>query len=129
MPQNSNKGTYSHAWQVVLLGCGMDTRPFRLGWPPGTLLFLLAPSEVHDAAKQTLKAAGATAPRGCLLRRVPIDLEVRVLCSTCVIHAAFCGRGDVADQTLSCLKTRMHKFREHVRLSAGPMRWTESSNS
>jgi O-methyltransferase involved in polyketide biosynthesis len=63
--------------QVVLLGCGMDTRPFRLGWPRGTLLFLLAPGEVHAAAEQALRAAGAAVPSGCLLRRVPIDLEVR----------------------------------------------------
>ena len=62
--------------QVVLLGCGMDTRPFRLGWPRGTLLFLLAPGEVHAAAEQALRVAGAAVPSGCLLRRVPIDLEV-----------------------------------------------------
>lgn len=61
--------------QVVLLGCGMDTRPFRLGWPVGTVLFLLAPQDVHDAGEQVLRAAGATVTRGCLLRRVPIDLQ------------------------------------------------------
>lgn len=62
--------------QVVLLGCGMDTRPYRLGWPMGTVLFLLAPQEVHDAGEQALRAVGATVTRGCLLRRVPIDLQV-----------------------------------------------------
>ncbi len=62
--------------QVVLLGCGMDTRPFRLPWPVSTVLFLLAPAEVHAAAAAALKAAGAAVPRGCLLRRVPIDLQV-----------------------------------------------------
>lgn len=62
--------------QVVLLGCGMDTRPFRLGWPRGTLLFLLAPGEVHAAAERALRGVGAAVPSGCLLRRVPINLEV-----------------------------------------------------
>ena len=32
--------------QVVLLGDGYDTRPFRLPWPPGTVIFLAAPGEV-----------------------------------------------------------------------------------
>jgi Leucine carboxyl methyltransferase len=78
--------------QVVLLGCGMDTRPFRLGWPRGTLLFLLAPGEVHAAAEQALGGAGAAVPSGCLLRRVPIDLEVRgglprTLTCVCEAHA------------------------------------------
>ncbi|WIA16552.1 hypothetical protein OEZ85_013224 [Tetradesmus obliquus] len=31
--------------QVVIIGDGMDCRPFRLPWPPGTLLFLVAPPE------------------------------------------------------------------------------------
>ncbi|KAF8065520.1 MTS1 [Scenedesmus sp. PABB004] len=62
--------------QVVLLGDGLDCRPFRLPWPPGTLLFLVAPAEVHAAAEALLAAAPAPAhvPRGCLLRRVPLDL-------------------------------------------------------
>jgi len=63
-----NKGDYR---QVVLVGDGMDTRPFRLTWPEGTLIFVVAPREVHELAAATLKAEGAHVPRGSLLRRVP----------------------------------------------------------
>lgn len=31
--------------QVVLVGDGMDTRPFRLPWPTGTVLYLVAPGQ------------------------------------------------------------------------------------
>jgi hypothetical protein len=63
--------------QVVLLGDGMDTRPFRLPWPEGTLLFIVAPPEVHELAEAVLGAAPggpARVPRGCLMRRVNADL-------------------------------------------------------
>lgn len=64
------------ASQVVLVGDGMDTRPFRLSWPEGTVLFMVAPSETHELAEAVLKQAGAKVPRGCLLRRVNADLQV-----------------------------------------------------
>jgi hypothetical protein len=70
--------------QVVLLGAdGGDCRPFRLPWPEGTVLFLVAPAEVHERAEALLEqqqkeggadAAVARVPRGCLLRRVDLDL-------------------------------------------------------
>ncbi|PNH00468.1 hypothetical protein TSOC_013707, partial [Tetrabaena socialis] len=89
---------------VVLLGDGLDSRPFRLPWPPGTALFLAAPLEVHAAAEVALKSEAAAAvaagvveaagaaeagpsgkggkrppgprpPPGCLLRRVVVDLQ------------------------------------------------------
>lgn len=47
----------------MLLGDGMDTRPFRLLWPPGTLLFSVAPAEVHEQA-EALLAASASAAAG-----------------------------------------------------------------
>jgi O-methyltransferase involved in polyketide biosynthesis len=31
--------------QVVLVGDGMDTRPFRLPWTAGTVLYLVAPGQ------------------------------------------------------------------------------------
>ncbi|KAG1665995.1 hypothetical protein FOA52_010093 [Chlamydomonas sp. UWO 241] len=67
-----NEGDYR---QVVLLGDGFDTRPFRLLWPQGTVIFLVAPSECHELAEAVLKQAGAKVPRGCLLRRVNTDLK------------------------------------------------------
>lgn len=59
---------------MVLVGDAFDTRPFRLPWPEGTLLFCVAPAAAHAAADAALKAAGARVPRGCLLRRVPAEL-------------------------------------------------------
>jgi hypothetical protein len=63
--------------QVVLLGDGFDTRPFRLPWPPGTVLFVVAPPEAHERAEALLSARDGGAPRverGCLLRRVDLNL-------------------------------------------------------
>ncbi len=34
--------------QVVLMADGMDTRPFRLLWPEGTVMFLIASRRVVD---------------------------------------------------------------------------------
>lgn len=61
----------------------MDCRPFRLPWAPGTVIFLVAPAEVHEQAEAQLAAAAAAAEsvippahvmRGCLLRRVNLNL-------------------------------------------------------
>jgi hypothetical protein len=42
--------------QVVLLGVdGGDCRPFRLPWPEGTVIFLVAPPEVHERAEALLQ--------------------------------------------------------------------------
>ncbi|KAI3433309.1 hypothetical protein D9Q98_003127 [Chlorella vulgaris] len=60
--------------QVVLVGDAFDTRPFRLPWPEGTILFCVAPAEAHQQAKEAFKAQGARVPRGCLLCRVPAQL-------------------------------------------------------
>jgi O-methyltransferase involved in polyketide biosynthesis len=58
----------------VLVGDAFDTRPFRLPWPEGTILFCVAPAEAHQQAKEAFKAQGARVPRGCLLCRVPAQL-------------------------------------------------------
>jgi methyltransferase (TIGR00027 family) len=59
--------------QVVLLGAGLDTRAFRLGWPAGVVLF-----EVDDASvlqyKEARLDAIAAGPR-CERRSVPTDLR------------------------------------------------------
>jgi len=79
--------------QVVLLGDGGDCRPFRLPWPEGTILFSVAPAEVHERAEALLQQQQvpprqpdggeasppppppARVPRGCLLRRVDLDVS------------------------------------------------------
>ena len=63
--------------QVVLIGDGTCTRFCRLPWAQGTVIFLVAPSEVHERADAILKAQDEkiVAPRGCMLRRVDCDLS------------------------------------------------------
>ncbi|KAG2437414.1 hypothetical protein HXX76_006066 [Chlamydomonas incerta] len=47
--------------QVVLLGDALDTRPYRLPWPPGTALYLVAPREAHAVAEAALASEAAAA--------------------------------------------------------------------
>ena len=61
--------------QVVLVGDAFDTRPFRLPWPEGTVIFCVASAEAHRIAEAALKEQQARVPRGCLLRRVPAELQ------------------------------------------------------
>lgn len=63
--------------QVVLIGDGTCTRFCRLPWPQGTVIFLVAPAEVHERAEAILSSSGqkAVAPRGCMLRRVDCDFS------------------------------------------------------
>lgn len=59
--------------QVVILASGLDTRPFRLAWPTGTVCFELDQPAVLDFKSATLEKEGATP--GCDHRPVPIDLR------------------------------------------------------
>jgi methyltransferase (TIGR00027 family) len=45
--------------QVILLGAGMDTRAFRLDWPPGTRVYELDRPEVIDLKDAIVSSAGA----------------------------------------------------------------------
>jgi methyltransferase (TIGR00027 family) len=47
--------------QVVLLGVGLDTRAFRLAWPPGTSVFELDRSDVFTFKDAVLSSGGAEA--------------------------------------------------------------------
>ncbi|OBH41499.1 class I SAM-dependent methyltransferase [Mycobacterium sp. E183] len=59
--------------QVVLLVSGMDTRPYRLWWPPGTTVYEIDRPEVLDFKAEVLRDQGAelTASR----RAVGVDLH------------------------------------------------------
>jgi methyltransferase (TIGR00027 family) len=48
-----------HIEQVVLLAAGLDTRAFRLDWPPGTRIFELDRPAVLQQKAQVLRQAGA----------------------------------------------------------------------
>ncbi|MEU6587859.1 SAM-dependent methyltransferase [Streptomyces sp. NPDC046881] len=58
--------------QVVLLGAGLDTRAFRLDWPPATRMFELDGGEVL-AFKNHVLATERAHPR-CGRESVPVDL-------------------------------------------------------
>ncbi|HZC53069.1 MAG TPA: class I SAM-dependent methyltransferase [Mycobacterium sp.] len=59
--------------QVVILGSGMDTRPYRLWWPRGTTVYEIDQPEVVDFKTEVLRGRGAelTANR----RAIGIDLR------------------------------------------------------
>jgi methyltransferase (TIGR00027 family) len=58
--------------QVVLLAAGMDTRAFRLGWPPGMRLYELDRPEVLKAKEGVVARAGARP--ACERRVIGADL-------------------------------------------------------
>jgi methyltransferase (TIGR00027 family) len=45
--------------QVVILGSGLDTRPYRLWWPKGTTVYEIDRPEVLDFKSQLLRGLGA----------------------------------------------------------------------
>jgi len=59
--------------QVVLLAAGLDTRAFRLAWPPGTRLFELDLPAVLDFKDRVLRRTAAAA--GCERITLPVDLR------------------------------------------------------
>ena len=59
--------------QVVLLGAGMDSRAFRLDWPPGTRLYEVDTAEPLDFKQSVLDARGAV-PR---CERIPVPVDLR----------------------------------------------------
>jgi methyltransferase (TIGR00027 family) len=58
--------------QVILVAAGLDTRAFRLKWPPGLRLFELDQTPVLAYKGEVLRAAGATPT--CSRRAVAVDL-------------------------------------------------------
>lgn len=69
--------------QLVLIGDGYCTRPFRLDLPVGTIIYLVAPGEVHERAEALLagQPVKARVPRGCLLKRVDCNFIEGNSCS------------------------------------------------
>ena len=59
--------------QVVLAAAGLDTRAFRLNWPPQVWLYEMDLPEVLDAKDDVIEAAGAKA--SCEQRTVRVDLS------------------------------------------------------
>ncbi|MFJ9210814.1 class I SAM-dependent methyltransferase [Streptomyces sp. NPDC102264] len=61
------------ARQVVLLGAGLDSRAFRLDWPPGCVIFEIDTEGVLAFKHEVLGGLSAT-PRAA---RVPIPIDLR----------------------------------------------------
>ena len=59
--------------QVVLAAAGLDTRAFRLDWPPETRLFEMDLPEVLDAKEDAIDKAGAKP--NCERRTIRVDLS------------------------------------------------------
>ena len=58
--------------QVVILAAGMDTRAFRLDWPPGTVVFEVDREDIFSVKEPALATAAATPT--CDRRIVTADL-------------------------------------------------------
>ncbi len=71
MATSGSIGGAQPARQVVMLAAGLDTRAFRLSWPPGTRLFELDRPDLLAAKAEVLRAAGAV-PR-CDRQPIPAD--------------------------------------------------------
>jgi methyltransferase (TIGR00027 family) len=59
--------------QTVILASGLDTRPYRLWWPPGTTVYEIDQPEVMDFKTAVLRGLGATASAN--RRAVGVDLR------------------------------------------------------
>jgi methyltransferase (TIGR00027 family) len=59
--------------QVVLAAAGMDTRAFRMNWPPQVCLYEMDLPEVLDLKEEVIEAAGAKA--SCERRTIRVDLS------------------------------------------------------
>ena len=59
--------------QVVLLAAGLDTRAFRLNWPPGTAVFELDQAPILAYKEQILQTAGAQS--ACTRHVIGVDLS------------------------------------------------------
>lgn len=68
-----NVNMHSSVRQIVLLTDGMDTRPFRLKWPPLTMLFDISFEPVFQMASKKLKEVGVKTSRNSVFRHIPAE--------------------------------------------------------
>ncbi|MEV7981622.1 class I SAM-dependent methyltransferase [Streptomyces sp. NPDC086519] len=73
------------ARQVVLLGAGLDTRAFRLDWPPDRVVFEIDRAAVLAFKHQVLRELSAT-PK---VKRVPVPVDLRADWVTALTTAGF----------------------------------------
>jgi methyltransferase (TIGR00027 family) len=73
------------AHQVVLLGAGLDSRAFRLGWPAGCRVFEFDQDHVLGFKQQVLDSLGATPEAG----RTPVAGDLRGDWTAALVDAGF----------------------------------------
>jgi methyltransferase (TIGR00027 family) len=73
------------ARQVVLLGAGLDTRAFRLDWPPGCVIFKIDRAGVLAFKHRVLDGLSAT-PNAT---RVPVPIDLRADWVGALVDAGF----------------------------------------
>lgn len=73
------------ARQVVLLGAGLDSRAFRLGWPEGSTVFEIDQGRVLGFKQRVLDGLGAT-PEAT---RIPIAGDLRENWAAALVDAGF----------------------------------------
>ncbi|KAH9305655.1 hypothetical protein KI387_010059, partial [Taxus chinensis] len=61
--------------QIVLLTDGMDTRPFRLKWPPVSMIFDISFEPVFKIASKKLKEVGAKTSRNSVFWHIADELS------------------------------------------------------
>eukprot|EP00727_Mastigamoeba_balamuthi_P002067 m51a1_g11858 hypothetical protein (276) ;mRNA; r:502574-503532 len=73
--------------QFVLVGAGMDMRPWRLSWPEGSTVFELDSASICRAREAVAGHIGA--PRACARKCVPADLADWEAASRSLVAAGF----------------------------------------
>ncbi|MCP2170142.1 class I SAM-dependent methyltransferase [Goodfellowiella coeruleoviolacea] len=73
------------ARQVVLLGAGLDTRAFRLDWPPGRVVFEIDRADVLAFKHEVLSSVGAVSR----VARTPIAADLRADWADALVGAGF----------------------------------------
>src|SRR5689334_7991206 len=78
--------------QVVILASGLDTRPYRLWWPPGTTVYEIDQPEVVDFKTAAMRGLGAT----LATNRCAVGVDLRHDWLTALRRVGF----DVAQRTV-----------------------------
>lgn len=71
--------------QIAILGSGLDTRSWRLGWPSGTRVFELDAPDVVDFVRTVMDAAGAPPTA----QRTVIAADVTAPWASAIVRAGF----------------------------------------
>jgi hypothetical protein len=97
--------------QVVLLPDAMDTRPYRLPWLEGTVMFLLSSGDAHAECKALLRvrtACCAQSDRCRALASTAVTM-ILLLASPAACSAALAGSSSASEDQARLLATPRHR--------------------